>query len=637
MPKITRNHAVLIAVFVVMVAFSWWMLRVPTPAIENTDPVNSPPALNTSSSDTDLEFDDLDSMDSDADLNEESAPIDASMRYAFQGRIVTQNSRIIPDALMAIDGPVQASAQSDHEGRFAIPDLPSGRYTVRVTHPLFPDYQSTMTIRSNQPIDLKLENIEVRGQVSGARIDIPIEKLTIGWVAMNEPENTPAHRRDFHRTSGAFSLEYIDHKFNAISVYAQGYETKIVQLTDFTRTDAALEAAIQLEPEEGIEGRVVNEQGDAIEHARIFMETRHSGKNEDGEINVVTYSDADGRFRVRKPTEAANYIIAEHDDYGPGYSIYSDRDPWKTHTITLVRGATLEGRVTFDGRPLLRQLIRLKYLVDEAFGEREAVTDAQGRYAIHGLPAGDVVVHLRGVDLHEQNVSISDAQITALATITYAATTTQDFELPATTGSLEGRITVNGTPPKDSELYLDIEGKTGRVRYRGSIDEHGYYTFDNVQAGYGEFMIGPEYNNTVRLITEPVTVHAGVTTVHDIDLKLGTGSITGTLDVRGELIMFLYDTHSGIDATRYFSDLKKLMDLEMVPEGVKALAMYFFDQPDPDGLRRYRFDHLDDGDYTLAATNEIDTPIMLNIDRTAIQIEQVSIVNGESAVVNFKF
>ena len=75
----------------------------------------------------------------------------------------------------------------------------------------------------------------------------------------------------------------------------------------------------------------------------------------------------------------------------------------------------------------------------------------------------------------------------------------------------------------------------------------------------------------------------------------------------------------------------------MVPEGVKALAMYFFDQPDPDGLRRYRFDHLDDGDYTLAATNEIDTPIMLNIDRTAIQIEQVSIVNGESAVVNFKF
>ena len=163
-------------------------------------------------------------------------------------------------------------------------------------------------------------------------------------------------------------------------------------------------AARAQEPTTGtISGRVVNESGQPLAGASLYVRTVNSGYPP-----RTTTTDAEGNFRVNG-LEPHLYIVSAQ---APAYTIPFDPTTPPTYyrigdsvRLELVRGGVLTGTVTnASGEPVILVNVRAMMVRDAkgealkipSFGFREDMTDDRGVYRMYGLPPGSYIVAAGG-------------------------------------------------------------------------------------------------------------------------------------------------------------------------------------------------------------------------------------------------
>jgi Carboxypeptidase regulatory-like domain len=149
-----------------------------------------------------------------------------------------------------------------------------------------------------------------------------------------------------------------------------------------------------------IDGRVVNESGQPLAGAAVFVRTVNPG------INRSTMTDLDGNFRVNG-LETGLYVVNANS---PAYtSIPGDPDAPKYYRlgdsarVELVRGGAITGTVTnATGEPVIAVRVRANMIRDAKGqvprfpGFLEQPTDDRGIYRIYGLAPGTYIVSAGG-------------------------------------------------------------------------------------------------------------------------------------------------------------------------------------------------------------------------------------------------
>jgi hypothetical protein len=117
---------------------------------------------------------------------------------------------------------------------------------------------------------------------------------------------------------------------------------------------------------------------------------------------------ANGRWTVKNAPAGWYRVVAQSEGYVPrvlGYATFDEQPRWHGYDAALARVAHVAGQVTDDaGKPLVNVDVRLDSVTASDGGRYESVheytapTDAQGRFRIEPVPAGNatVVVHKPG-------------------------------------------------------------------------------------------------------------------------------------------------------------------------------------------------------------------------------------------------
>jgi Carboxypeptidase regulatory-like domain len=150
-----------------------------------------------------------------------------------------------------------------------------------------------------------------------------------------------------------------------------------------------------------IDGKVVNESGQPLAGATVFVRTVNAG------INRSTTADLEGNFRVNG-LETGVYTVSANS---PAYTFLpGDPDAPKYYRVgdsarvEMVRGGAITGTVTNTmGEPVISVRVRA-HLIRDAKGQAprsqgffEQPTDDRGIYRIYGLPPGTYLVSAGGV------------------------------------------------------------------------------------------------------------------------------------------------------------------------------------------------------------------------------------------------
>jgi Carboxypeptidase regulatory-like domain len=154
-----------------------------------------------------------------------------------------------------------------------------------------------------------------------------------------------------------------------------------------------------------IDGRVVNESGQAMAGAMVFVRAANSG----GGSGRQTTSDIEGNFRVTG-LEPALYTVSAN---APAYTMPMIADPFTptyyrvgdTVRIEMIRGGAITGTVTNGlGEPVVAVRVRATMIRDArgegakqlAYITSEQPTDDRGIYRIYGLRPGSYIVSAGG-------------------------------------------------------------------------------------------------------------------------------------------------------------------------------------------------------------------------------------------------
>ncbi|HJT29694.1 MAG TPA: carboxypeptidase-like regulatory domain-containing protein [Pyrinomonadaceae bacterium] len=154
-----------------------------------------------------------------------------------------------------------------------------------------------------------------------------------------------------------------------------------------------------------IEGRVVNDSGQAMSGATVFVRAANSGAG-----GRTTTADSEGNFRLSS-LEPALYTVSA---VAPAYTmVVSSADPFTptyyrlgdTVRIEMVRGGAITGTVTNAlGEPVVAVRVRATMIRDArgegakqlAYITSEQPTDDRGIYRIYGLRPGTYIVSAGG-------------------------------------------------------------------------------------------------------------------------------------------------------------------------------------------------------------------------------------------------
>jgi hypothetical protein len=209
-------------------------------------------------------------------------------------------------------------------------------------------------------------------------------------------------KRALTEPDGSFRLENLDPTltFNLLVVQRE-YAPLLVEHVDpqagaikakLSRIDPA-----RLAPERSVRGRIVDTDGrpvrDAIvEPAWVTLSERGAGTPRK-DMDALTVTDERGEFVITFDTKLKAVSVKVS---ARGYAVAAGQtlEPGKPQSdITVVRGATINGRVVRDGKPLQHVVLGLVQpprdrSPDKFLGPLEATTDAAGRFTFYSVTPG---------------------------------------------------------------------------------------------------------------------------------------------------------------------------------------------------------------------------------------------------------
>lgn len=396
-------------------------------------------------------------------------PGDPRQRLSISGRVVDPRGNPIAGAT-ALAAQRQTMnrgfTDTDSTGSFTITGLATGTYDVWATAAQFAPSERILEDADATGVVLTLKDYaRIEGQVVSAQSGLPVPIFSVDY--RGEPVT-------FRDVQGKFVLENVLEQTNHIAVTADGFATASVPVPPLTGGQTHHGLMVRLEPGATLTGRVTNREGQPIGGASVQLSSGSATvySNTVGE----TQSAADGTFQLSSLPTGPQMLSAYHERYAGTTKQPVTIAPGAQNRaeIVLSSGTSITGIITMDGTPLSGAQVSASV---QNQGGGQARTDAQGRYRIDRLPAGEVKVRASS-DQH----SLSRHAHTTAATVE-GRITEINLELNGGTATIEGTIYSEPGVPVRTRMSVSAVWDNRDSGLYARSDANGNFILDGLPEG----------------------------------------------------------------------------------------------------------------------------------------------------------
>jgi protocatechuate 3,4-dioxygenase beta subunit len=409
-------------------------------------------------------------------------------------------------------GAGEAQLVESPDGRFALEEVPAGKWQVVVTAK---GYQVGRAAAIVVEESTTTDGVEVRvapgsvlrGVVKDARSHrgIPDARVRVRGETGSAGSS---------QGSGGLFTD-VEGRFEAEGL-APGKVTVTAEHADYTaRTESAVLAEggssveIALSRGSALGGVVLSETRQPVAGASVSLEGGGGGDE--------TTTDGAGRFRFDHLSPARYTLRANVTGQSsePAEAVVVEGEPVPDVTLVLSGGATLRGSVS--GLPeTLRGAVNVS-----ANGPRDfwatVRTGPDGRFEFSGVPAGQISVRASAGDFSSGTMRSANASVTVAEGQTEAEVEVV-FEGD---GALSGRVTRGGKPVADARIVAGA-ARTGRSA-SGRTDETGAYRIEGLTPGEYEVWVQADAYGRAGNVSRTVSVDGEAR----LDVELPVASLFG--------------------------------------------------------------------------------------------------------------
>jgi hypothetical protein len=322
----------------------------------------------------------------------------AAMRRAQETAQMQQNMQL-----------TTISFRTDAEGRFKAEGLDEGSYQVTVAAPGYaaPPIQSAETGSNALSFSL-VSNARILGRCIDDETGAPITNFVIGLGTTFDANSVPYHmRKSFAPPKSADgSFEYVDIRPGQYFLIAEapGYAGGRSEQLTIGQSERREGVEIRLVKGATVTGRVIDAKGAAVRDAVVTIDSASMSdpNNIFGRLFATQLrrelkearTNADGVYRIQNVLDGKYSLKVRHPDFGP----FDDPNPFDVPRsgevsrpdVNLSRGGTIRGQILKkDGSPDNQAMITVTPTAGGGFNQRQAQTDADGRFEITGLATGE--------------------------------------------------------------------------------------------------------------------------------------------------------------------------------------------------------------------------------------------------------
>ena len=376
-------------------------------------------------------------------------------------------------------GPVSGQVTTNASGQYAIGNLPVTTYSVSVSAANYSDQSAMVAVGGGSTTRHDFAVVgnpgTITGSVTDATSDQPVGGATVSYSGGSTTSDAAGHYAFSAVAEGNYTL--------TAAASGHGSASRAVAVA----AGASVTQDFALPPSPGaITGTVT----DAVSNTPIGgASVSYSGGS------AVT--DSAGQYTLSGVPVGTYTLDAGASGYvNQSQLVTVTTGSTSTQDFALALSATITGTVTDAGN---RQPISGATV---SYSGGSAMTDATGHYTLSGMAAGTYSVTAAAAGHASQTQSL---------TVTGGATSTQDFALPASPGTITGTVTDAGSGQAISGATVSYSGGSA------ATDGAGHYTLSGVPAGTITLTAGASgYVGQTRT----VIVTGGSTTIQDFGLAV---------------------------------------------------------------------------------------------------------------------
>lgn len=420
------------------------------------------------------------------------------------------------------------NAESDETGRFRLGPLAAGFYRMEIEAEGYVTVElGPVEAGSSEVIAVLRHGAAIHGRVraadgaSLAGVELALRRVLGSGSVYN-------HGRPWHM-DGRFRFTGLPPGRYSLAAHAPGYVDAAID-TDVPETGDVGPLDLVLGRGGVVTGRVMDGQGDPLAEVEVtWIESDRASWHGFGwnseMFKTAPTSDADGRFLVTAVRPGTGSLKLIHPRYRPArvddVEVAEDR---VTHLgdVVLADGGRIAGTVR-DGKAVAVEGAVVEVLrSDGREDRRETETDAEGRFEVPGLPAGDYWVMVTGLTEDERR----PGGLPVVATTAVAEGATALVDLRVKDGvRVEGRVLLRGRPVPTATvriivMHSPVAGGDAGMR----PEEDGSFVLPGLSAG--EYHLTVALDGSVDIYSFGLWVAEGQDLVR-VDLDPPLGSVHG--------------------------------------------------------------------------------------------------------------
>ncbi len=296
---------------------------------------------------------------------------------------------------------VTMNVLTDTDGYYRIEGLSDGLYTIDVRRRRN-NFGHMLAHREAVPAGT--ENLDfvvtrfatVRGRVVQSDGQTPVVSFEISKASgdidrVAQALSQPRYKRKIHDPEGLFELDMIGPGLLTVVVQAEGY-LGAAETVEVIEGEAIEDLLVRLEPGGSLRGRVVNEAGQAVADAVIYLGTL--SYREYSPKKPIAHSKEEGTFEIASPVAGELVLAAVHPDYA--YAVQSVAVPYSgTVQVVLPWGGHITGTVWLNGEPTSWGG-RISVSTEEGHTDSRlrGPLERDGRFSVGPMPTGEMLLRI---------------------------------------------------------------------------------------------------------------------------------------------------------------------------------------------------------------------------------------------------